>query len=71
MDVVTTHKEECQSHIKEDAADRAKFQERRSTCIDILDTSKHPETGFVNLYSGLIIDDTTADVHEAGNIGTH
>ncbi|KAL8618129.1 hypothetical protein ACOMHN_034356 [Nucella lapillus] len=39
--VVTTHKEERQSCIKDDASDRAKIQERLSTCIDILDTSKH------------------------------
>ena len=68
--VVTTHKEECQSRIKEDAADRAKIQERLSTCIDILDTSQHPKTGLVNVYSGRIIDDPTVNVHEAVKIGT-
>ncbi|KAL8582263.1 hypothetical protein ACOMHN_037020 [Nucella lapillus] len=68
--VVTTYKEERQSRIKDDASDRAKIQERLSTCIDILDTSKHPETGLVNVYSGRIIDDPTVNVHEAVKIGT-
>jgi len=70
--IVTTHKEERQSRIKEDAADRAKIQERLSTSIDILDTSKHPETGLVNVYSGRVIDDPAVNlnVHEAVKIGT-
>ncbi|KAL8560458.1 hypothetical protein ACOMHN_054361 [Nucella lapillus] len=68
--VVTTHKEERQSRINDDASDRAKIQERLSTCIDILDTSKHPKTGLVNVYSGRIIDDPTVNVHEAVKIGT-
>ncbi|KAL8585757.1 hypothetical protein ACOMHN_040539 [Nucella lapillus] len=68
--VVTTHKEERQSRIKDDASDKAKILERLSTCIDILDTSKHPETGLVNVYSGRIIDDHTVNVHEAVKIGT-
>lgn len=68
--VVTTHKER-QSRIKEDSADRSKVhQERLSNCIDILDASKHPETGLVYIYFGRIIDDPTVNAQEAVKIGT-
>ena len=63
--VVTTHKEERHALIKEDVADRAMIQETLLTCIDILDTSKHPETGLLNVFSGRVIDDSTVNVHEA------
>ena len=67
--VVNTHKEVRHTCIKEDAADRAKIRETLSTCIDILDTSKHPDTGLINVFSGRVIDDPTVNVHEAVEIG--
>ena len=51
--VVCTHKEERHKRIKEDSADRAKLRETLSTCIDIMDTSKYPESGLINVFSGL------------------
>ena len=55
--VVTTHKEERHTRIKEDAADRAKIRETLTTCIDMLDTTKHPDTGLINVFSDCVIDD--------------
>ena len=65
-----TDREERHALIKEDAADRAMIRETLLTCIDILDTSKHPETGLINVFfSGRVIDDSTVNVHEAVEIG--
>ena len=67
--VVNVRKEERHTRIKEDAADRVRIRETLSTCIDILDTRKHPETGLINVFSGRIIDDPTVIVYEAVDVG--
>lgn len=67
--LVSTHKEERHTRVKEDAADRSKLRGTLSTCIDVLDTSKHPDTGLINVFSGCIIDDPTVNVHEAIQVG--
>ena len=48
------HKEEQTSRLREDAVDRKKLREALSTCIDVFDTSKHPESGLINIYSGML-----------------
>ena len=47
-----------------------KVRQLLSTCIDILDTSKHPDRGLSNVFFGPGIDDQTVNVHEAVEIGT-
>lgn len=63
------HKEEQTSRLREDAEDRRKIREALSTCIDVFDTNKHPESGLINIYSGYIVTDPLVNVHNAVDIG--
>ena len=49
--------------------DRETIRETLSRCIDILDTSKHPESGIVNIFSGCVIDDASVNVYKAAEVG--
>ena len=41
QNIVTSHKEERQTRIKADAADRMRIREAISTCIDVFENDKH------------------------------
>ena len=60
--VVLKQNEEDLGRIKEDSVDREKNRETLSSCIDILDTSKHPESGNVKTFSSCVIDDASVNV---------
>lgn len=71
------HKEE-QNRLREDAVNRKKLREALSTCIDVFDTSKHPESSLnicsdpessLNICSGYVLTDPLVNVHNAVDIG--
>ena len=68
--VVTCHKEERYTRIKEDAADRQKIRDTMSTCIDVFDGEHHPTTKLVNIFTGHIADNEAVNVDMSVKIGT-
>ena len=49
QNIVTSHKQERQTRIKADAADRMRIHEAISTCIDVFENDKHPVKGLVDI----------------------
>ena len=70
QNIVTSHKEERQTRIKADAADRMRIREAISTCIDIFENDKHPVKGLVDIFTGRVVDEATVNVHNSLQIGT-
>ncbi|KAG0720169.1 hypothetical protein GWK47_006923 [Chionoecetes opilio] len=64
----TTHKEETNSRMKSDAAEREKLRTTLFNFIDPLDTSSHPE-GIVNIATGLV-SPSNVNVDRALQIGS-
>ena len=63
----TVYKEESQSRIRSDSADRQKIRETLSTFMDPLDPSNHP-SGIVNVANGLV-SSTSVNVDSSVTIG--
>lgn len=61
---VWSHKEEQNTHPKEDAADRHKIREALSICLDVFDINKRPENGVIRIYSSQVV-----NVHIAVELG--
>ena len=66
----TDRQTETKARLREDASDRNNLRIALSTCVDVLDTAKHPECGLINIYSGHIVDDSAVNVHNALEVGT-
>ena len=70
QNIVTSHKEERQTCIKADAADRMRIREAISTCIDVFENDKHQVKSLVDIFSGRVVDEATVNVHNSLQIGT-
>ena len=53
QNAVTMHKEEGQNRMESDEVLRNKLREKLAICIDLLDSSQHPD-GLVNIVTGRV-----------------